>query len=270
MGTHYWGTPAAFRCDHVIVSLHRKLTDMLCSFLHYTPPYLRQSKGRFSSGLHRALLRQGEIRTTPNWCRPVIVCAVQVILSTNIAETSITIDDVVYVVDAGKVREKTYDAYTGCSSLKSVWVSQVNRSTSALGWCHSLNEIPSVLRLRRARERGVRVVSGRALLFISSRASATPRCRSLPCQRCYGHRWMSYACKLSCCTYMRAARFGRTSFMNFIQAPMSHSHQKSRCFCPARYSHRPLRLFILRCVSGLHETRIAKSPSRTVAGPITT
>lgn len=51
---------------------------------------------------------------------------VKVILSTNIAETSITIDDVVYVIDAGKVKEKTYDAYTGCSSLASVWVSKAS------------------------------------------------------------------------------------------------------------------------------------------------
>jgi len=51
---------------------------------------------------------------------------IKVILATNIAETSLTIDDVVYVVDSGKVREKTYDAYTGCSSLTSVWVSKAS------------------------------------------------------------------------------------------------------------------------------------------------
>jgi hypothetical protein len=51
---------------------------------------------------------------------------VKVVLSTNIAETSLTIDDVVYVVDAGRTKEKAYDAYTGCSSLSSVWVSQAS------------------------------------------------------------------------------------------------------------------------------------------------
>jgi HrpA-like RNA helicase len=52
--------------------------------------------------------------------------AVKIILATNIAETSITIDDIVYVVDAGRVREKSFDAYTGCSSLTSVWCSKAS------------------------------------------------------------------------------------------------------------------------------------------------
>ena len=50
----------------------------------------------------------------------------KIILSTNLAETSITIDDVVYVVDSGKMKEKSFDSILGVSSLKSVWVSQAN------------------------------------------------------------------------------------------------------------------------------------------------
>ncbi|XP_054169312.1 3'-5' RNA helicase YTHDC2-like [Oppia nitens] len=53
----------------------------------------------------------------PNNCRKII-------LATNIAETSLTIDDVVFVIDLGKVKEKSFDSLMGISSLKSVWVSQ--------------------------------------------------------------------------------------------------------------------------------------------------
>ncbi|XP_051033816.1 putative ATP-dependent RNA helicase DHX57 isoform X2 [Phodopus roborovskii] len=50
----------------------------------------------------------------------------KIIISTNIAETSITIDDVVYVIDSGKMKEKRYDACKGMESLEDTFVSQAN------------------------------------------------------------------------------------------------------------------------------------------------
>ena len=50
----------------------------------------------------------------------------KIILSTNIAETSITIDDVSVVVNAGRVKEKTYDPHTKLEYLKSSWISQAS------------------------------------------------------------------------------------------------------------------------------------------------
>lgn len=50
----------------------------------------------------------------------------KVILSTNIAETSITIPDVVYVVDSGKHRENQFDQTKRISSLVSTWISKSN------------------------------------------------------------------------------------------------------------------------------------------------
>ncbi|MEE6474954.1 hypothetical protein FKM82_010549 [Ascaphus truei] len=50
----------------------------------------------------------------------------KIIISTNIAETSITIDDVVYVIDSGKMREKRYDHGKGMESLEDTWVSRAN------------------------------------------------------------------------------------------------------------------------------------------------
>ncbi|KAK3097209.1 hypothetical protein FSP39_007506 [Pinctada imbricata] len=50
----------------------------------------------------------------------------KLILSTNIAETSITINDVVCVINSGKVKEKTFDALMSMSQLKSVWISKAS------------------------------------------------------------------------------------------------------------------------------------------------
>jgi HrpA-like RNA helicase len=48
----------------------------------------------------------------------------KVVLSTNIAETSVTLEDVVYVVDAGRMRERRYDAARRMSMLVEDWVSR--------------------------------------------------------------------------------------------------------------------------------------------------
>ncbi|GAB0096425.1 RNA helicase [Sergentomyia squamirostris] len=53
----------------------------------------------------------------PSGCRKII-------LSTNITETSITIDDVVYVIDCGKVKQTIFDAVGGTTSLETTWISQ--------------------------------------------------------------------------------------------------------------------------------------------------
>ena len=50
----------------------------------------------------------------------------KVVLSTNIAETSITIDDIVFVIDSGKVKSKDYDPHTKISTFQSHWVSKAS------------------------------------------------------------------------------------------------------------------------------------------------
>ncbi|CAG5896648.1 unnamed protein product [Menidia menidia] len=50
----------------------------------------------------------------------------KIVLATNIAETSITIDDIVHVVDAGTHKEQNYDQNTKVSCLDTVWISRSN------------------------------------------------------------------------------------------------------------------------------------------------
>ncbi|XP_061225114.1 3'-5' RNA helicase YTHDC2 isoform X2 [Neopsephotus bourkii] len=50
----------------------------------------------------------------------------KIILSTNIAETSITVNDVVFVIDSGKVKEKSFDALNCVTMLKMVWISKAS------------------------------------------------------------------------------------------------------------------------------------------------
>ncbi|XP_074275039.1 DExH-box ATP-dependent RNA helicase DExH7, chloroplastic isoform X2 [Silene latifolia] len=50
----------------------------------------------------------------------------KVIMATNIAETSITIDDVVFVIDSGKHKEYRYDPRKKLSMMVEDWISQAN------------------------------------------------------------------------------------------------------------------------------------------------
>ncbi|KAL8854452.1 MAG: hypothetical protein Q9221_000723 [Calogaya cf. arnoldii] len=63
-------------------------------------------------------------KEVPQGCRKII-------LSTNIAETSVTIPDVQYVVDTGKLREKQYDQKRRITQLKCTWISKSNSKQRA-------------------------------------------------------------------------------------------------------------------------------------------
>lgn len=50
----------------------------------------------------------------------------KIVLATNMAETSITINDVVFVVDCGKAKETSYDALNNTPCLLPSWISKAS------------------------------------------------------------------------------------------------------------------------------------------------
>ncbi|BHF66707.1 ATP-dependent RNA helicase dhx37 [Sparganum proliferum] len=68
-----------------------------------------------------------------------------VVVATNVAETSLTIPNIRFVVDTGKVKSKVFDPVTGASCFKIVWISQASAEQRAgragrigPGHCHRL------------------------------------------------------------------------------------------------------------------------------------
>ncbi|KAG4929113.1 hypothetical protein JHK82_046172 [Glycine max] len=78
-------------------------------------------------------IRKNEVEKElcPRWLRLVRVGhqsheGFQVVIATNIAETSITIDDVIYVIDCGKHKENRYNPQKKLSSMVEDWISRAN------------------------------------------------------------------------------------------------------------------------------------------------
>lgn len=50
----------------------------------------------------------------------------KVILATNVAETAVTIDGVVCVINSGRAKEKRFDPFSGVSTLQTTWISKAS------------------------------------------------------------------------------------------------------------------------------------------------
>jgi len=81
---------------------------------------LRSLPGIYTLPLHASLLPAEQRRVFPAAPKGLR----KVIAATNVAETSITIEDVVAVIDSGRVKELSFDAQNNMVKLEEVWASK--------------------------------------------------------------------------------------------------------------------------------------------------
>lgn len=82
--------------------------------------YLRSIPNLHALPLHASLQSAEQRRVFPHAPKGMR----KVIVATNVAETSITIDDIVAVIDTGRVKETSYDAQNNMRKLEEVWASR--------------------------------------------------------------------------------------------------------------------------------------------------
>jgi ATP-dependent RNA helicase DHX8/PRP22 len=100
-------------CEQAVKLCFQKLGEMADDGKEVPPMMLASLYGAQSPEQ-----QQNAFVKTPEGCRKII-------FATNIAETSLTVDNVGYVIDCGFVKQKQYNADTGIESLVVVPISKV-------------------------------------------------------------------------------------------------------------------------------------------------
>ena len=96
--------------------------DDIARLCEHAREYAKRSKRWVVLPLHSSLSVEEQERvfdTPPEGVRKLIV-------STNLAETSVTIDGVRFVIDSGLAKEMRYDAATGVRTLMTGWISKAS------------------------------------------------------------------------------------------------------------------------------------------------
>jgi hypothetical protein len=131
----------------------------------------------------------------------------KVVLSTNIAETSVTIDDVVFVIDCGRHKENRFDPVNRMPQLMEAWVARAN-SRQRRGRAGRVRPGHAFFLFTRERSKNM----AECVQFSSShsRHPAADLSKSLRAvaavrplagtrrQKCTGCHWTSCACRSSC------------------------------------------------------------------------
>ena len=92
------------------------LVDRLAAHPRFAPRHGKHRLTPLHSALNPAEQREA-FRVPPDGVRKIVV-------ATNVAETSVTIEDVVVVVDSGRVKERQWDPRRNMASLEEGWVSR--------------------------------------------------------------------------------------------------------------------------------------------------
>ena len=96
------------------------ITEMMFQ-MQMTQPFSNTSRFR-TLALHSGIPSRDQrkvLQRPPSGVRKII-------FSTNIAETSLTIEDVAFVVDSGRAKEKNYDPHLKTSTLQPTWISRAS------------------------------------------------------------------------------------------------------------------------------------------------
>jgi len=88
--------------------------------INKTLDHLRSIPKLHALPLHASLQSNEQRRVFPH----APVGKRKVVVATNVAETSITIDDIVAVIDTGRVKETSYDPQNNMRKLEEVWASR--------------------------------------------------------------------------------------------------------------------------------------------------
>ena len=127
--------------------------------------------------------------------------SLQVVVATNIAETSLTIDGIYYVVDPGFVKQKVYNSKSGLDALVVTPISQVGCLVAKSDFyrqcgCHSVYLTRSIIHFCSCRRRQsseqvdpVERVQGKPTGCTQSGPTGT-RCSPRPSLRSRGPTWL--------------------------------------------------------------------------------
>lgn len=115
----------------LIQEIHQQLAETKGGILIFLPGTMEIDRclrtlshitGLYALPLHASLTPAEQKRVFP----PAPTGTRKVIAATNVAETSITIEDIVAVIDTGRVKETSYDTTSKIVRLQEVWASQAS------------------------------------------------------------------------------------------------------------------------------------------------